>query len=159
MGAAAGSAAAPAASDATPNLFTLVPVDLFRAGNAVSPKLDNLRDKDIQTAEVTIGDKTVKVVKPRTGGISTFDSAARMKGKIWKIPAGVKLPATIMIIKDHYNNQMQATHYSISPAYQMPLATYLLGLQELAKSAVAMFLTAIKTGPESLNDDQKAVKK
>ncbi len=153
------SAAAEAPSTVTPNLFTLVPVNLFRAGNAGGPRLDNVREQDIQTAEVTIGGKSVIVVKPKTGGISTFDNSTYMKGKVWKIPAGVKLPATIMIIKDHFNKQVQATHYSISPAYEMPLETYILGLQELAKSAEPMFLPAIKTGQDTLKDDQKAVKK
>jgi hypothetical protein len=148
------------ADNVTPNLFTLVPVDLFRTGNGGSPKLDHVRlDKDIETAKVTIAGETIVVVKPKTGGISTFDSSTYMVGKVWKIPAGTKLPPTIIVVKDHYNKQMKATHYSISPAYEMPLATYVLGLRELATSAVPMFMTAIKTGKDELKDEPKPVRK
>jgi hypothetical protein len=143
----------------TENLFTSVPVNLFRGGNAGSPKLDHLRDKDIETVEEDVLGKKTIFVLPKTGGISTFDNDAKMKGKVWKIPSGTKLPATIMVVKDKYNSGMRATHYSISPAYKMTLEAYILGLQELAKSAVPTFMTAIKTGNDKLEDEAKVVNK
>lgn len=72
-------------------------------------------------------------------GISTFDRAGVPAGKDWvyyKIPKGTALPAGLAVVKDSYNEQMQATHYSIAPAYDMPITMFRLLLSQLAASAL-----------------------
>jgi hypothetical protein len=123
-------------------LFTTVPVDLFRMGNASGPRLDNIREQDVPITTVRVGDQDVEMVSPE-GGISTFDDYRAKPGKWWKIPSGVTLPQTIRIVKDGYNRQMRAWHYSVRPAYLMPKLTFAEGLRSLANHAMPMFTQPI----------------
>lgn len=121
-------------------LFTTVPVDLFRMGNASGPRLDNVRPRDVVFEEVTLGDgSVVKMVKPE-GGISTFDAInPRMPGKWWRIPSGTQLPDTIRVVRDQTVSGTTITHYSLRPARYMTLLEFVTGLQSLATKAVPMF--------------------
>ena len=123
-------------------LFTTVPVDLFRMGNASGPRLDKVRlGKDVgSTEEILPSGKTVTMVGP-DGGMSTFDAKnPTLTGVWWRIPAGVKLPDTIRVTKDHgvWNAaaRLRITHYSFRPARKMTLAEYVEGLREIAAQAV-----------------------
>ncbi len=125
------------------DMFTTVPVDLFRAGNASGPRLDNIRDKDISITVVKVGGEDIRMVSPE-GGLSTFGGYVQRPGvKWWKIPSGTKLPQSIRVVKDHYNKEMRAYHYSLQPARLMTLLEYAEGLKELALSAVPMFTQPI----------------
>lgn len=78
-------------------------------------------------------------VKHWPRGISTFDTAGVPKGKDWvhyKISAGTKLPDGLTIVQDSFNESFQATHYTIAPAYDMPVARFRTLLSELARSAI-----------------------
>ncbi|WP_445936756.1 Tse2 family ADP-ribosyltransferase toxin [Pseudoalteromonas sp. N1230-9] len=50
--------------------------------------------------------------------------------------AGTPLPKGLAIIKDNYNSRLGAYHYTIAPAYNMPLTVFKLLLNQLAKSVV-----------------------
>jgi hypothetical protein len=128
------------------DLFTQVPVDLFRMGNASGPKLteENIRLEhmveegaswDVRLVDVALpSGETVQMV-PVEGGMSTFDGKnPRLKGQWWKIPAGTRLPDTIQVGKDETDRRSGITHYSLRPT-RMTLLVYAEGLKELAKSA------------------------
>jgi len=74
-------------------------------------------------------------VKDRPRGLSTFDKAGVPEGKDWeyyKIPKGTILPEGIAVIKDEYNTKFGAHHYTIAPAYDMPLSQFKSKLAQLA---------------------------
>ena len=123
-----------------------VPLNLWRALNVrrserlfdlvESPfKMSNGR---VRRPDITIEMGWVRVRSvPR--GASTFDRAGVPGGKDWvyyRIPKGTVLPPGLAIVKDSYNEQMQATHYTIAPAYDMPLAVFKGLLNQLAMSAL-----------------------
>lgn len=127
-----------------------VPVHLWRALNnkrgdalfdffEVPTKLSNGR---LRTPDITIlnrgGTKWVSVRNaPR--GISTFDKPGVPTGKDWsyyRISAGTALPHGLAIVRDAFNDRFGATHYTIAPAFDMPLDQFKRLLVELAKNAV-----------------------
>ena len=78
-------------------------------------------------------------VKESPRGKSTFDKPGIPQGPNWehyKITAGTKLPDGLAIIKDQYNSRFGAYHYTIAPAYNMPLSLFKILLNQLAKSVV-----------------------
>jgi hypothetical protein len=96
-------------------------VDLFRSGNTTSPKMDNVRtpatnptNADIKTT--TIGG--VEYVTTGNGGISTFDSVAKVSPTVWKLPKGTTYPNTLTLVSDGNN------HWSWRPTSQMTLADF-----------------------------------
>lgn len=124
----------------------LVPVNLWRGLNVKrNVGLFDLIEKPFKMSngrtrkpDISIENGWVKV-KHWPRGISTFDAPGVPQGKDWvhyKIAAGTKLPDGLAIVQDSFNESFQATHYTIAPAYDMPVATFrnLLGL--LAKSAI-----------------------
>ena len=122
------------------------PVDLWRALNKKSAQgvfdfieqgyvLSNGRPRpaDIKIEDIQ-GVKWVRV-KDRPRGLSTFDKAGLPKGKHWeyyKIPKNTVLPEGLAVVKDEYNSRFEATHYTLAPAYDMPLDQFKAKLQELA---------------------------
>lgn len=91
------------------------------------------RPADI-TIEVIQGKKWVRV-KNRPRGLSTFDKPGLPSGKDWeyyKIPKGTQLPDGLAIVKDEYNTRFGATHYTLAPAFDMPLARFKRLLDQLA---------------------------
>ncbi len=69
-------------------------------------------------------------------GISTFDVPNTFKGNSWeyyKIPQGTVLPLGLAIVKDRFNARIGATHYTIAPAYDMPLSQFKNLLNQLAQ--------------------------
>lgn len=72
-------------------------------------------------------------------GISTFDKPNTFKGNTWeyyKIPQGTVLPLGLAIVKDQLNARMGATHYTVAPAYNMPLSQFKNLLNQLAMLVV-----------------------
>ena len=122
-------------------LFTVVPVDLFRMGNASGPRLDNIRPEDVPIEIVGAGASAVRMVRP-DGGISTFDGIdPRMADrKWWCIPASAVLPDSLRLKRDTRNPVNGLTHYSIRPARYMTLLEFADGLRILAAKATLVFL-------------------
>ena len=124
----------------------IVPVNLWRGMNVKKNsalfdlietpfKLSNGR---FRKADITIEDGWVKV-KHWPRGISTFDKPGVPSGKDWvhyKIPKGTILPPGLAIIQDSFNESFNAVHYTIAPAYDMPLAIFKSLLNELAKNTI-----------------------
>jgi hypothetical protein len=54
-------------------------------------------------------------VKDRPRGLSTFDKPGLPRGRDWeyyKIPKGTKLPVGLVIVRDEFNEDYGATHYT-----------------------------------------------
>jgi hypothetical protein len=123
-------------------LFTTVPIDLFRMGNAGGPRLDRVRlGKDVGFKDVVLPSGVTKRMVSPDGGVSTFDAKnPTLTGVWWKIPAGVRLPETIRVTKDHgaWNQAAgcRITHYSFRPSRVMTIEEYAEGLRDVATSAV-----------------------
>jgi len=90
-----------------------------------------LSDGRPRPADITIEPDAAGVpwvrVKQLPAGLSTWDKPGVFKNKAWRfyrIPKGTALPKDLVIIKDHFSERYGATHYTIAPAREMPLATF-----------------------------------
>jgi len=127
-----------------------VPVHLWRALNAkrggalfdfveepMTLSNGRRRPADIEITKRG-GTKWVSVLNaPR--GVSTFDKPGVPTGKDWsyyRISAGTVLPEGLAVVRDSFNSNFDAFHYTIAPAFDMPLEQFKLLLNELAKNAV-----------------------
>jgi hypothetical protein len=121
-------------------LYTTVPVDLFRMGNASGPRLDNIRPEDIEIEIVGTGDSAVRMVRP-DGGISTFDGIdpRKLNRKWWCIPVATVLPSTGCVKRDNRNPLNGLTHYSLRPTRYMTLLEFADGLRAVATKATLVF--------------------
>ncbi len=89
------------------------PVDLYRMGNAISSRMDNIREKDIEIYE----DGRKIWVAANSGGISTF--SVRGNGKNWwKLDLEAEIPDRLRVVNDY------ASHWLWEPSYSMPLDEY-----------------------------------
>jgi hypothetical protein len=89
------------------------PIDLYRMGNAISSRMENIRVKDID-----IYDADGKMwVAANSGGISTF--SIRGIGKNWwKLDSDTEIPSELRVVNDYGN------HWLWEPSYSMPLDEY-----------------------------------
>lgn len=89
------------------------PVDLYRMGNAISSRMDNIRVKDIDIYEAD----GKMWVAANSGGISTF--SIRGIGKNWwKLDGDAEIPSELRVVNDYGN------HWLWEPSYSMPLDEY-----------------------------------
>ena len=106
-------------------ILYLAEEDLFRLGNATSPRLDNVRDKDVEF----FTRNGIVCVRANGTGISLLTeegTRGRKGGWLWKIPARIPLPHGLL-----YNNNRPG-HYFLCPALDMPLDEYRGLLAKLA---------------------------
>jgi hypothetical protein len=88
--------------------------DLYRRGNASSPRLDHVRvGKDILAFERD----GVLWVTAGTGGVSTFAHPG-VGLHWWRIPRGYTYPERLRVVNDH------GDHYLWEPRADMPLTAY-----------------------------------
>ncbi len=132
-----------------------VPVDLWRALNTRQRKSTSAADAFVfveepymmSNGQVRKADIAIEMrngvqwvsVQNRPRGLSTFDKPGLPRGKDWvyfKIAADTILPAGLAIVRDTFNDQFDATHYTIAPAYDMPLSQFKVLLAELAKNLI-----------------------
>jgi hypothetical protein len=89
----------------------LVAVDLYRNGNANSPRMNNVRAQD-----VTIVDGNVVA---NQGGVSTNSNAGALSAhNLWRFPANTDPPAGVGIVNDHH------THYAWQSTEAVTLDTF-----------------------------------
>ena len=127
-----------------------VPVDLWRArkktGGAAffqfqeeATILSNGRPRPADIAIETVrGEKWVRV-RDRPRGLSTFDRRGVPPGRGWAylhIPAGTVLPEGLVVVKDEPNTRFGATHYTLAPAYDMPLVAFKSLLSQLLRMLI-----------------------
>ncbi len=127
-----------------------VPVHLWRAlnnrrGGALfdfveeATVLPSGRDRPTDITIVSRSGTKWVTVRNAPRGVSTFDKPGVPAGKDWsyfRISAGTPLPTGLAIVKDRENINYGATHYTIAPAFDMPLEQFKRLLTELAKNAV-----------------------
>jgi frataxin-like iron-binding protein CyaY len=71
------------------------PVDLYRMGNAISSRMENIRAKDIDMYEAD----AKMWVAANSGGISTF--SVRGIGKNWwKLDLDAEIPSELRVVND-----------------------------------------------------------
>lgn len=77
-------------------------------------------------------------VKCTSGGVSLFDvlGVPVHNWDYYRIPKGVRIPPGLVITKDAYNNNYNATHYSIRPHWDMPVSKFCMLLDELTKELI-----------------------
>lgn len=108
---------------ASPALADSTKVELYRWGNASSPKLDNIRPDELGTFQR--GGQTW--VEHDSGGISTYSSNRPGQKNVWRLPRGSSFPSRLHIVND------AGEHWLIEPAADMPMDEYLSLLRELQK--------------------------
>lgn len=105
----------------------LTPVELYRLGNATSPRFDQVRiPRDIPAQDMN----GIMHVSPGRKGVSILDalglSKTRSDGWVWKIRKGTLLPPELNLIQDHEG------HYLLVPSRFMPLDEFRAALTGLA---------------------------
>ena len=105
----------------------LTPVELYRLGNATTPRLDQVRiPRDMPTQELN----GFLYVTAGNFGISLLDalglSKTRMDGWVWRIKKGTVLPIELRLIQNHEG------HYLLVPSGFMLLDEFRAALARLA---------------------------
>ncbi len=112
----------------------MAPEDLFRLGNATSPRLTHVRrPKDIDTTEVN--GITVAIANGKGISLSTKGRLDKtpMSGWVWKIMRGTQMPIGLKLLND------RPGHYSICPISNMPLDEFIGLLSKLAMKCQKVF--------------------
>jgi hypothetical protein len=99
-------------------------VDLFRAGNASSPRMENARPgADVATYQ----NNGIEFVRGRSGGVSTYESKDPTLNGTWhKLDAGSDYDDKTLFLKDDQNG-----HWDWQPEHDMPMADYKAALAVL----------------------------
>jgi len=96
------------------------PVNLYRMGNANSPRMNRVRPKDVKLYERN-GELWVA---SNSGGISTFSVLGRGKNW-WQLDEGTAISGELRLVNDYGN------HWLWEPVYSMPLNDYENALQAI----------------------------
>ncbi|WP_225073842.1 hypothetical protein [Desulfuromonas sp. CSMB_57] len=112
----------------------LAPEDLFRLGNATSPRLTHVRrPKDIDTIE--INGITAVVANGKGVSLATRDRLDKtpVAGWVWMIAKGTHLPIGLKLIND------RPGHYSVCPQHNMTLDEFVDLLSKLTMKCQKVF--------------------
>lgn len=129
--------------------FETLPVDLFRHGSATSPQMTKPRTmpprKIDEVHDIRVYDKSGELwVHHDSGGISLFNRPnARFGNRWWKLPKGSPIPIGLRVSRDQGMNPATGQiHYTVRPAYDMPLSRFVQSLGALSTRAVPEFAIA-----------------
>ena len=119
---------------------------LHISSKSKNPLYPDFEEREIRTGVLRAPD--VEVVTQKTGievvksvlgqGTSLFDRSGAFGEDNWtyfEIPEGTEVPHGLIITRDSYNKRFKATHYSISPNFDMPKARFIQLLDQLARNA------------------------
>jgi hypothetical protein len=98
------------------------PIDLYRAGNMTSPRLDQVRiGIDLPVRQLN----GQAWVDPGRGGMSTFAAPSPfVRAKHWwRLPAGSEYDGALLFVWNDHGD-----HWSWEPAYTMLLSSYVAAL-------------------------------
>lgn len=113
----------------SPQYLYLLDEDLYRLGNSSSPKLHNVRLKDVDTYE----DNGILMVHANGKGISLFNlqelqrRESSLTGWVWKIPQGTLPPPGLAVRPD----SASPGHFFLCPVSVMTMDRYRALLSEL----------------------------
>ena len=100
-----------------PVFLYIVDEDLYRLGNSEGPRLDHVRDRDVDIYVVD----GISFVRANGKGISLLTEAGvrgARGGWLWKLRAGLPPPPGLVVIHD------RTDHYSLCPDSDMKLDQY-----------------------------------
>lgn len=104
------------------------PINLYRNGNAGSPRLDRVRPKDVRTFQDPQGGTWVIGL---SGGVSTFASALPgWSGRWWKLPQNSQYDDRLLL------RRTKGNHWQWEPVRDMLLSEYEAALRDLNRSFV-----------------------
>lgn len=110
-----------------------MPEEIFRLGNSSSPRLSNVRPRDVNLT--TINGITMVVANGK--GISVFDkegiNQSPMSGWVWRFPPSTTIPFGLKLVQDKEH------HYCIAPTKNMPVNKYKGLLEEMAILATRVY--------------------
>lgn len=113
--------------------FYLVPEEIFRLGNSTTPKLSNVRARDVDTIEIN----GIAVIVANGKGISVFDkigiNESPMSGWVWRFPPNTSFPQGLRLAQDKLH------HFCIAPTQNMPVDKYKGLLEEMALKAARVY--------------------
>lgn len=113
--------------------FYILPEELFRLGNASTPKLTHVRARDVDVTNIN----GITVVIANGKGISVYDRSgidqSPMSGWVWKFPPNTRVPVGLKLVGD------KPHHFCIAPAQNMPVDKYKGLLEEMALKASRVF--------------------
>jgi hypothetical protein len=120
----------------TPQFLYMLDEDLYRLGNATSPKIQNVRPDDVKTYQRN----GVVMVRADGVGISLGTEARieRMNWRnawLWKLPANFPMPPGLALNADPTSIRHTGDtpdHYFLCPQSDMPLSEYVALLSKLA---------------------------
>jgi hypothetical protein len=104
----------------------MTPIELFRSGNAVSARLQNVRidpaNADVDTyVDPATGAEWVRANGKGASSAASIDPS--WTGKIWRLPLGVAYPATLALWED------DPGHWLWEPTQDMLLVDYRAALE------------------------------
>ncbi len=115
-----------------PQYLYLLDEDLYRLGNATSPRLDHVRQSDVDTYERN----GIAMVRANRKGVSLLDEErlkrTRATGWVWKIPSATSMPAGLAVTPDPDPDPRTRGHFLLCPVVDMPVDKYRAALSELA---------------------------
>lgn len=112
-----------------PQFLDMLDEDLFRLGNATSPKLQNVRPQGVDTYE----NNGIQMVYANRKGVSLFNlqelqrRESRMAGWVWKIPQGTLPPSGLAVHPD----PTSPGYFFLCPVSVMTMDRYRALLSEL----------------------------
>jgi hypothetical protein len=109
-----------------PDDVYFVASDLFRLGNATSPRLDHVRTKDVDIYQIEAGELMVRANRKGISLLTERRLSTFVGGWIWKLPKGTELPAGLILRQD------RPDHYMLCPASDMNVNEYRELLANLA---------------------------
>jgi hypothetical protein len=99
-------------------------LELFRAGNTTSPRMDRVRQDDVEIYDVN----GIEWVRGRVGGMSTqtaIDPA--LGGRWWRLPAGSNYDDRLLFVVND-----DVGHWAWQSSFDMPLADYRAALSAVS---------------------------
>jgi hypothetical protein len=121
-----------------PQLVSMQAEDLYRLGNATSPKLHNPRADDVNTYERN----GIAMVVANGKGISLITEARLRRiekvatGYVWKLPANLPMPPAGLALNPDMDSILKPgglpEHYFLCPISDMTLSEYVGLLSKLA---------------------------
>lgn len=105
-------------------------------GEVIKERLPDVKIVDRDGKMIVLG---CRCIKGEYRGISLYDVTITWLGPKWQnymIPAGTLIPPGLMVTRDHYLRDHQATHYTLGPKDDMPLELFIQTLKVVAQKAV-----------------------
>lgn len=113
--------------------FYIIPEDVFRMGNASSPRMHFPRASEVDLTEIN----GIKIVIANGRGVSLYTKeeleATTLTGWVWKFSAKTSIPFELKLVND------KRGHYCVAPKMNMPADMYKGLLEKMGLSAERVY--------------------